>query len=415
MKRIKIDEKCDNLFNFKTKIPVDLKQKYQQGKAEGLKVVCFDGDISCGITVPMMNCKFMRERILAKLRDPGYTGGDEIELDYRRFEKKTMKYLIDALYECNAEPIPIPELLKLVQVVSKMGFTETVQGKQEYPCTAQMLIGLLDCLEGNLSSISAKERIDIGFCLSHHEDEMIQEVMNKCFRGISNDKVRSRAFGYLYDEDDSTFVHNVVKLALRDSGMDGTDNEVRSQIADRAKKLSQQIENDRKKKFLDSPDILRDVSLKYLTTEMGGKIYVDVGGDVGMTGSMLTPPSSATHVLFGAGLKGKNTLKLAVVVKKEDIFDQTDFPPMRLFEDFKAKKVRNFYVYYSTRFQMIGFCVDENIRFGDLLESCSMALDNHSLCIMTDWVNGNVMRCGKKNIVNTSDLRDKYRSVFVYF
>ena len=79
----------------------------------------------------------MRECILAKLRDPVYKGGDEIELDYRRFEKKTMTFLVDALYECNAQPIPIPELLKLVQVVSKLGFTETVQGKQEYPCTAQ--------------------------------------------------------------------------------------------------------------------------------------------------------------------------------------------------------------------------------------------------------------------------------------
>ena len=84
----------------------------------------------------------MRERILAKLQAPAYTGGDAIELDYRRFEKKTMKYLIDALYECNDQPIPIPELLKLVQVVSKMGFTETIQGKQEYPCTAQEKVEL---------------------------------------------------------------------------------------------------------------------------------------------------------------------------------------------------------------------------------------------------------------------------------
>ena len=95
--------------------------------------MCSDEAISCEISVPMINCKFMRERIQAKLQDPGFTGGEEIELDYRRFEKKTMKYLIDALYDCNAQSIPIPELLKLVQVVSKMGFTETVQGKTEYP------------------------------------------------------------------------------------------------------------------------------------------------------------------------------------------------------------------------------------------------------------------------------------------
>ena len=99
-----------------------------------------------------------------------------------------------------------------------------------------MLIGLLDCLEGYLSRISAKERIDIGFCLSHHEDEMIQEVMNKFFRGISKKEIRSRAFGYVFEEDDSTFVYTVVNLALLDSGMDGTDDEVRAQIVERAKK-----------------------------------------------------------------------------------------------------------------------------------------------------------------------------------
>ena len=58
----------------------------------------------------------MRDRIMAKLRDPGYKGGDEIELDYRRFEKRTMQYLVGALYQCNDQAIPIPELLKLVQV-----------------------------------------------------------------------------------------------------------------------------------------------------------------------------------------------------------------------------------------------------------------------------------------------------------
>ena len=87
-----------------------------------------------------------------------------------------------------------------------------------------MLNRLCYCLEGNLSSVSVEDRIDIGFCLIHHQQEAVQEVMNKCFQGVSKEKVLARTFGYLYDEDDSAFVHNVVKLALRDSGMDGTDD-----------------------------------------------------------------------------------------------------------------------------------------------------------------------------------------------
>ena len=97
---------------------------------------CFDGNIVSEIVVPMSKSKFLRESILAKLRDPGYKPGSEIVLDYRRFEKKTMKYFLDALYDCR-QTIPIPELLKLVQLVSTMGFMESIQGKQEYPCTAQ--------------------------------------------------------------------------------------------------------------------------------------------------------------------------------------------------------------------------------------------------------------------------------------
>ena len=96
-----------------------------------------DDDIVCELVVPMSKCKFLRERILAQLLDPAYKGGDEIVLDYRPFEKKTMKYFLDALYDCTAQPIPITELLKLIQLVSKMGFVETIEGKQEYPCTAQ--------------------------------------------------------------------------------------------------------------------------------------------------------------------------------------------------------------------------------------------------------------------------------------
>merc|ERR1712130_416193 len=147
-----------------------------------------------------------------------------------------------------------------------------------------------------------------------------------------------------------------------------------------------------------------------------------------MIKSMITPPSSrTTHVLFGAGLKGETTLKLAVMGKKEDIFDQKDYP---CGEVRKAKKVRNFYVYYRTNYtEAIGFSRDENIRFHhkDGMESYDYRdvngrrnatppkyLHDHRLCIATLCYNLNVIRCGKDSIRNTTidDFKSKYRTVF---
>merc|ERR1712130_529671 len=226
MKRTRTHGTVKKLFKIKLNTPIDLKHKYQEGTAEGLQLACLDGNISCEIVVPMFNCKFMRMSILAKLQDPGYTPGDVIELDYRRFEKKTMKHFVDALYDCIAQPIPIQELIKLVQLVSKMGYTEVGDGKKEFPCTGEMLSKLVECLEEYIASVSREEKIDIGFCLFNFQDEMVQEAMNKCFEGVTAKEVRDRAFCYLFENSD--LVQDVVKLALRDSGMDGTDEEVRA-------------------------------------------------------------------------------------------------------------------------------------------------------------------------------------------
>lgn len=409
---------------FKIRSPIDLKHQYQEGTAEGLKLECLDGEIACEIVVPMSKCKFMRISILAKLRDPGYTPGNEIKLDYRRFEKKTMKYFVDALYDCIAEPIPMPELLKLVQLVSKMGFTETGEWKQELPCTSEILTELVECLEENIESVSLEEKIDIGFCLFNFQDEMVQKAMNKCFEGVTAGNLRGRAFCYLFDGIDSTMVHDLVKLALRDSGMDGTDDEVRAQIVERTKKIAQQMDfKSRVEQFLDSPEILRDISLEYLTGEIGGTVYVDVGAEVPRIKSMLTPPSSATHVLFGAGLKGETTLKLAVVAKKEEIFDQKNYKAG------KAKKVQNFYTYATKDLEAIGFSADENVYLNtwDFYDSnkangdhCAKAdlLDDHRLSILTNSEYGNLCRCGSETLSNTSSnkaFKNKYRTVFVYF
>ena len=90
--------------------------------------------------------------IMNKQRAEGLTVDDEVVLKFRRFETKTMKYFFDALYFCNVEPVPLPELLKLIVLVSKMGFTETVDNKQDFECTAE------EWLKLNQSHVKCKQK-----------------------------------------------------------------------------------------------------------------------------------------------------------------------------------------------------------------------------------------------------------------
>ena len=259
-----------------------------------------------------------------------------------------------------------------------------------------MLSDLLKCLDEKIMKISVERWMDVGFCLFHHQAEDIEQTMNKCFGGVTAENVEASVLRYLSGGVGSEMVYEIVKLYLRDSAMDATDDEVRAQIVERATKISHQLSNDvdskcqmcAKKQFLNSQNILRDISLEYVTNQIGGTIYVDVGGEVAQIKQMLTPPSSATHVLFGAGLKGECTLKLAVVARKEDIFNSQKYPT----SVHKAMKVRNFYTYYDTKRQVqIGFSGEEKIslmygHFDSYDHRTSNlppeSLDDHRLCIL---------------------------------
>ena len=59
--------------------------------------------------------------------------------------------------------------------------------------------------------------------------------------------------------------------------------------------------------FLESPEVLRNISLPFVLG-IGGKIYLDVKADESNIADRILPPSSATHVLFGAGLQGHDVL-----------------------------------------------------------------------------------------------------------
>ena len=83
----------------------------------------------------MYKSRFLAISILANMRASDWSVGDDVVLDYRRFETSTLKIFVDALYKCNVGPIPLPEILKLLQFMSKFGFTETIHGKEDFPCT----------------------------------------------------------------------------------------------------------------------------------------------------------------------------------------------------------------------------------------------------------------------------------------
>jgi len=430
-----------NTFNVVEEVPEYLKHQYQEGTAIGLKIECGNGHMESETTVPMFKSRFLRMAIKKKRRAEGLHEDDEVVLKFPRFETNTMKYFFDGLYMCNVEPVPLPELLKMLQLTSKMGFTEEVEGKQDFKCTAKMVENLLSCIEKHMETLSTEERIDIAFTISHFPDEGIQGVFNKCVENVTADGVLARAFKLQYcrcDLSETNFVHDVIRLCLEDDrGEDASDDQVTKEIVGRAINIAKQLSPVpvvlTKQQFLDSPDILRDVSLEYLTNEMGGTIYVNVGGEIGNIKSMITPPSSATHVLFGVGLKDKPTLEMAVVAKKEDIFEQQDYLG---FGDFRAKKVRNFYVYYRRQgSQQIGFSGEEYIRFDGCvydtydihkMGASSIAgldsLDDHRLCIMTTsgtYDHKNVVRCGKITSANSRvtphHLPSEFRTVFVHF
>ena len=77
--------------------------------------------------------KFLQVSILNKQRFEN--SEDEITLDYSRFKISTVKWLVDALYNCNSDIVPVDELLKILQLVWKFGFLDVLDGKEEFPCT----------------------------------------------------------------------------------------------------------------------------------------------------------------------------------------------------------------------------------------------------------------------------------------
>ena len=96
-----------------------------------------------------------------------------------------------------------------------------------------------------MGNLSAEERIDVAFTISHYPDERIQAVLNKCLYNVSPMAVHARAFFLRHcqsDLSDTNFVHDVIRLCLGDDqGEDATDEQVEKEIVDRAINIGKQI------------------------------------------------------------------------------------------------------------------------------------------------------------------------------
>ena len=54
-------------------------------------------------------------------KNPNWKNADEIELDFHKFEVRTVKIFLDGLYGCGSEDADIEDLVKLVALVDGYG------------------------------------------------------------------------------------------------------------------------------------------------------------------------------------------------------------------------------------------------------------------------------------------------------
>ena len=57
-------------------------------------------------------------------KKPNWKTADEIELDFKMFEMRTVKIFLDGLYGCGTEDADTEDLIKLVALVNEHGSTK---------------------------------------------------------------------------------------------------------------------------------------------------------------------------------------------------------------------------------------------------------------------------------------------------
>ena len=83
-------------------------------------------------------------------------------------------------------------------------------------------------------------------------------------------------------------------------------------------------------------------------------------GKTGSIQSGIQPPKNAREIFMGCGNKESNVIKMGIIVEPEDLFDQRAYPSN---QEVKAKKVKEFYTYYTSgKTNIIGFSGSPNIN-----------------------------------------------------
>ena len=77
--------------------------------------------LECELHVPYCLSSVLRMMIRHK---PNWKTAEEIELDFKKYEMRTVKIFLDGLYGCRTEDVDTEDLIKLVAFVHQHGSDE---------------------------------------------------------------------------------------------------------------------------------------------------------------------------------------------------------------------------------------------------------------------------------------------------
>ena len=84
-----------------------------------------------------------------------------------------------------------------------------------------------------------------------------------------------------------------------------------------------------------------DVSPEFLTQLGFNEYFSALAGEGPIS---IQPPPNSKDIFMGCGHIDNSLLKMGIIVKTDELFDQQSFPHG---EDTEAKKVKNFHTYYD--------------------------------------------------------------------
>jgi len=271
------------VWNVNWNFPIDkrISEEYKSGNYERqVKYICNGGDIWSDIWSPMNMSWFLRRRIMGRM-SPNWTTAEVIELDFNKYERRTVKIFVDGLYGCDTEGVNVEDLLKLLALVHAEGSHE-------------MLAPVLDTFV--LADMSPVERIDLGMCLDY-EEEKIVSLRSDCFQGFRIAEIVGERAENVSEND---FLFRMTKLRLQIGGPTVTNEKVKDRIRQIAEHVAGAIPKrlavvrfggkDEEDKATDSVSYLEEGATEWKTADLKMKekrsyhAVVPIGSDVYIVG-----------------------------------------------------------------------------------------------------------------------------------